>query len=84
MRLRLLALVALAPLAACSTVSEAVKGPELAPVGYPAALVPRDQNVLPLASAREPLPQAAGAIRCGASAPAPSSTTSAPAGWATS
>ncbi|MCW5759026.1 MAG: flagellar basal body L-ring protein FlgH [Phenylobacterium sp.] len=61
MRLRLLALVALAPLAACSTVSEAVKGPELAPVGYPAALVPRDQNVLPLASAREPLPQAAGA-----------------------
>lgn len=62
MRLRLVALAALlSPLAACSTVSEAVKGPELAPVGYPAALVPRDQNVLPLASAREPLPSPASA-----------------------
>lgn len=55
----LLVLAALAPLAACSTVKEAVRGPELAPVGYPAALVPREQNVLPLASAREPLPQPA-------------------------
>ena len=61
MRLRTLALAALAPLAACSTVSEAVKGPELAPVGYPAALVPREQAMLPLASAREPLPQPASA-----------------------
>jgi len=61
MRLRLLALVALAPLAACSTVSEAVKGPELAPVGYPAALVPREQSMMPMASAREPAPQAASA-----------------------
>lgn len=61
MRLRHLALLALAPLAACSTVNEAVRGPELAPVGYPAALVPRDQNMLPLASAREPLPQPASA-----------------------
>lgn len=61
MRLRLLALLALAPLAACSTVSEAVRGPELAPVGYPAALVPREQNLMPLASAREPLPQPASA-----------------------
>jgi flagellar L-ring protein precursor FlgH len=61
MRLRHLALFALAPLAACSTVSEAVRGPELAPVGYPAALVPRDQSMMPLASAREPLPQPASA-----------------------
>jgi flagellar L-ring protein precursor FlgH len=62
MRLRLVALAALlSPLAACSTVSEAVHGPELAPVGYPAALVPRDQSVLPLASSREPLPQPASA-----------------------
>ena len=59
MRLRVLALLALSPLAACSTVAEAVRGPELAPVGYPAALVPRDQNIL--ASAREPMPQAASA-----------------------
>lgn len=62
MRLRVLVLAAaLAPLAACSTVKEAVRGPELAPVGYPAALVPREQNVMPLASAREPLPQPASA-----------------------
>ena len=54
----LLALAAL-PLAACSTVKEAVKGPELAPVGYPSALVPRDQTVL--VSAREPAPQPASA-----------------------
>ena len=59
MRLRILALAALAPLAACSTVREAVSGPELAPVGYPAALVPREQPIL--ASAREPRPQPASA-----------------------
>lgn len=61
MRLRILALAALLPLAACSTVAEAVRGPQLAPVGYPSALVPREQSVLPLASAREPLPSAASA-----------------------
>ncbi len=62
MRLRLVALAALlSPLAACSTVAEAVKGPELAPVGYPAALVPREQAVMPLVSAREPGPQPASA-----------------------
>jgi flagellar L-ring protein precursor FlgH len=59
MRLRLVLLAALAPLAACSTVEEAVRGPELAPVGYPAALVPREQSIL--ASAREPAPQSASA-----------------------
>jgi flagellar L-ring protein precursor FlgH len=58
MRLRLLALVALAPLAACSTVTEAVRGPELAPVGYPAALVPQQ---LVMASARDGIPQPASA-----------------------
>ncbi|WP_296598521.1 flagellar basal body L-ring protein FlgH, partial [Phenylobacterium sp.] len=62
MRLRLVALaVLLSPLAACSTVAEAVKGPELAPVGYPAALVPREQAIMPLASVREPGPQPASA-----------------------
>jgi flagellar L-ring protein precursor FlgH len=40
------ALAVLAPLGACSTVREAVKGPELAPVGYPAALAPMDQKIL--------------------------------------
>jgi flagellar L-ring protein precursor FlgH len=60
MRLRtLVALAALAPLAACSTVKEAVRGPELSQVGYPAALMPREQTVL--ISSREPSPQAASA-----------------------
>lgn len=61
MRLRSLALLALLPLGACSSVVEAVHGPELAPVGYPAALVPREQSVLPLASSREPNPGPASA-----------------------
>jgi len=58
MRSRLLALLALLPLGACSSVVEAVKGPELAPVGYPAALVPIQQ---PLVSARVPAPAPASA-----------------------
>jgi flagellar L-ring protein precursor FlgH len=61
MRLRTLALLALLPLGACSTVSEAVRGPELTPVGYPAALVPREQSVMPMASARAPAPSPASA-----------------------
>jgi flagellar L-ring protein precursor FlgH len=45
------ALLLLAPplfgsLGACTTVREAVHGPELAPVGYPAALAPMDQRIL--------------------------------------
>ena len=36
-----------APLAACSTAIEAVQGPQLAPIGYPAALVPVQQAYLP-------------------------------------
>lgn len=59
MRLSILAILALAPLAACSTVHEAVIGPELAPVGYPSALIARDQPTF--VSAREPAPQAASA-----------------------
>ncbi len=54
----LAAAVLLAPLAACSTVKEAVKGPDLAPVGYPAQLAPMHQQYV---SAREPAPQAASA-----------------------
>jgi flagellar L-ring protein precursor FlgH len=46
LRSTLLALAALAPLGACSSAMEAVRGPELAPVGYPSALVPRDQQIL--------------------------------------
>lgn len=63
MRIRALAFAALLLplLGACSSVVEAVKGPELAPVGYPAALVPQQQEILPLASAREPQPGPASA-----------------------
>jgi flagellar L-ring protein precursor FlgH len=46
----------LLPLGACSTVQEAVRGPELAPVGYPASLAPMDMKIL----ARD-TPQAASA-----------------------
>jgi flagellar L-ring protein precursor FlgH len=62
MRLRLLApiaVLAFGPLAACSTVTEAVNGPELAPVGYPAALTPQSQVIM--ASARDGIPQPASA-----------------------
>ncbi|HEV2532191.1 flagellar basal body L-ring protein FlgH [Phenylobacterium sp.] len=63
MRLSMIALLALLPLGACSSVMEAVKGPELAPVGYPAALVPREQAVLPLAAPRdEPRPASANSL----------------------
>ncbi len=58
MRPSVIALIALAPLAACTTVQEAVRGPELAPVGYPAALAPQQ---LQYVSAREPLPTPASA-----------------------
>src|SRR5437763_14921721 len=40
------ALLILGPLGACSTIKEAVRGPELAPVGYPAMLAPMDQRIL--------------------------------------
>ena len=55
--LTLIALLAL-PLGACSTVHEAIRGPDLTPIGYPSALVPRDQQVL---AAREPMLQPASA-----------------------
>jgi flagellar L-ring protein precursor FlgH len=61
MRRSCLALIALVPLAACGSVSEAVSGPKLTAVGYPAALVPQHQQVMPIsASSREPLPSPAG------------------------
>jgi len=58
MRLPLILALAVLPLAACSTIRETVKGPELSPVGYPAALVPREQTVL---AQREPALQPASA-----------------------
>ena len=46
MRPALFAALAFLPLAACSHAVEAVKGPDLTPVGYPAALVPQNQETL--------------------------------------
>jgi flagellar L-ring protein FlgH len=57
-----LTLAAAAPLCACTSINEAVHGPQMAPMGYPSALVPTGQQVLPIgASGREPLPQPASA-----------------------
>ena len=61
MRLRSLLLVALLPLGACTSIAETVRGPELAPVGYPSILVPREQAIMPLASARDGMPGPASA-----------------------
>lgn len=48
------AVLAAAALGACSTVRETVAGPQLAPIGYPAALTPQTLAVVP-----QPAPQAA-------------------------
>src|SRR4051812_26615877 len=53
------ALILLAPLAACSTVKEAVRGPELAPVGYPAQLAPMEQKFV---SRETPQPASANSL----------------------
>jgi len=47
------AVSATASLGACSTAMEAVRGPELAPIGYPAALVPVQQVYMPAPGARQ-------------------------------
>lgn len=47
MRTALIVSAAALSLTACSTAVEAVRGPELAPIGYPAALVPTSQVYLP-------------------------------------
>jgi flagellar L-ring protein precursor FlgH len=54
MRKLALVLAAAAVLPACSTVKETLKGPELAPMGYPAALVPAQQAVVVPAPAPQP------------------------------
>ena len=54
MRFVAIAALAFAPLAACSTVQETVRGPPLTPVGYPAALIPQEQVILPMAQPPQP------------------------------
>jgi flagellar L-ring protein precursor FlgH len=55
----LLAPLVLGGLAACSTVKEAVRGPELAPVGYPAQLAPMEQKFV---SRETPQPASANSL----------------------
>ena len=59
-KLHLFALVALTPMAACAGFNEAVKGPSMSPMGYPAQLVGEEQ-VMSLGSSREGVPQPASA-----------------------
>src|SRR5271170_4394902 len=59
--MRSLLVLALLPLAACGSVHEAAYGPKLSGMGYPSALVGESQQVAPMASVREPLPQPASA-----------------------
>jgi flagellar L-ring protein precursor FlgH len=59
MRFAILALAALAPLAACSTVQEAAVGPKLTPVNYPVAVLPQNQPANSLAQTRDTGPSGA-------------------------
>jgi flagellar L-ring protein precursor FlgH len=57
------------PIAACTTVSEAVRGPQLTPMVYPAVLVPTQPNVVQDAYGRTPQPASANSLwRAGARA----------------
>ena len=47
--------LAASSLSACTTAEEAIRGPQLTPMGYPAALTPRNQETV-LLSARDPAP----------------------------
>lgn len=70
MRIKIAAVsVAVLGLSACSTVQETLQGPQLAPIGYPAALVPTQQAVIvPQAptQAQAPAASAASLWRAGA------------------
>ncbi len=83
MRTALILTVAALSLGACSTAIEAVRGPELAPIGYPAALVPTSQTYLP-SPEQQAADRAASANSLWRAAPGPSSATSAPAASAIS
>ena len=50
----LIAAPLLAGLGGCSTITEAVRGPELSPVGYPSALAPMDQKIYDQVTAPPP------------------------------
>jgi len=56
-----LSLIVLLPLGACGGIKEAVNGPKLSPIGYPAQLIPQNQELGLASSARDPAPQRASA-----------------------
>ena len=55
MRTVIVLALATATLSACTTAEEAIRGPQLTPMGYPSALTPRTQETT-LVSARDPAP----------------------------
>ena len=61
MRRTLLIALLMVPLTACTTIQDAVRGPTLTPLRYPAALTPQSQEVLPLADSTMPPPERPGA-----------------------
>jgi flagellar L-ring protein precursor FlgH len=66
MRTVLIVSAAALSLGACSTAVEAVRGPELAPIAYPAALVPANQVYLPSAEQQQAAASANSLWRTGA------------------
>lgn len=57
------------PMCACTTVMDTVKGPQLAPMGYPTALVPINQQIQPAAAGQAAQPASANSLwRAGARA----------------
>jgi flagellar L-ring protein precursor FlgH len=66
---KLLPLLAILPLAACSTVQEAARGPQLAPMSYPAPLIPSQINLAANTNGTTPQPASANSLwRAGARA----------------
>jgi flagellar L-ring protein precursor FlgH len=66
---KLLPILAILPLAACSSVKEAALGPQLAPMSYPAALIPTQPQMNATANGMTPQPASANSLwRAGARA----------------
>lgn len=69
MSLRTLIVLMALPMAACTTVQSAINGPQLAPMNYPAELVPQYQQVMQAPATRETGPASANSLwRTGARA----------------
>ena len=76
--------LSLTALGACAATHDALLGPKMSPMGYPAALVAAEQPVVLPASDSRQHSAPDRPTRFGAPARGPSSPTSGPPGWATS